>query len=237
VNEQILFNRPTFPAQLDMSHPLTQGLAGCWLLNDSGGLRVWDSSPYGNHLALTEFPQPVRRPFNGQNFNGSDYCYKAITSFANNNKGAIEVWFQGGTGGTFFGSADEATGTFFFSLEISTGLRALQRNNDVTDAVRGNTDIVANTMYQGILSSDGSAYTIFLNGIKENLTVQAGANNGDWLSDTNNRDNVTFGGYVRNAGLENGYTGRIYLIRLWDRPIIDNEVKRLHLAPYEMFVS
>ena len=72
MNEQILWDRSQFPAQLNMAHPLTRGLVGCWLLNDTGGLRAWDSSPYANHGLLTGFADPVKRPFNGLQFDGTD---------------------------------------------------------------------------------------------------------------------------------------------------------------------
>jgi len=54
-NGQFLYNRPTFPAQLDMAHPLTKGLVGCWLFNEDApkSMRVWDSSPYRNHGVVT----------------------------------------------------------------------------------------------------------------------------------------------------------------------------------------
>ena len=45
-NSQFFVGRPTFPAQLDMSHPLTRGLVRCWVLNEDAGMRAWDSSPY-----------------------------------------------------------------------------------------------------------------------------------------------------------------------------------------------
>ena len=55
MNEQILYDRPLFPAQLNMSHPLTRGLVGCWVMNENSpnSMRVWDSSPYKNHGVVT----------------------------------------------------------------------------------------------------------------------------------------------------------------------------------------
>ena len=55
MNEQVLYDRPLFPAQLNMAHPLTRGLVGCWVLNenDPTSMRAWDSSPYKNHGLVT----------------------------------------------------------------------------------------------------------------------------------------------------------------------------------------
>ena len=69
-NAQVLTYRPLPGARLDMAHPLTKGLVGCWLLNE-GGYRAMDLSPYGNHGTLVGFASPVRRPFNGLTFDGA----------------------------------------------------------------------------------------------------------------------------------------------------------------------
>ena len=70
--EQLLYNRPLPGARLNMSHPLAKGLVGCWLLNENGGMRAMDLSPYNNHGTLTNFANPPPRPFNGLLFDGSD---------------------------------------------------------------------------------------------------------------------------------------------------------------------
>ena len=71
-NSQVLTYRPLPGARLDMAHPLTQGLVGCWLLNENAGIRAMDLSPYGNHGTLTGFDSPPRRSFNGLAFDGVD---------------------------------------------------------------------------------------------------------------------------------------------------------------------
>ena len=70
--EQLFYDRPTFPAQLDMAHPLTRGLIGCWVFNENepSCMRVWDSSPYGNNgsvLGGTPRARSDGRLFNGTN--------------------------------------------------------------------------------------------------------------------------------------------------------------------------
>jgi hypothetical protein len=41
-------NKPPVGSQIDWSHPLSKGLVGCWLMNEGGGLKVFDIS--GNNL-------------------------------------------------------------------------------------------------------------------------------------------------------------------------------------------
>ena len=48
--------KPLPGAQLDRSHPLAQGLAGCWLMNEGSGLSVYDYSGNDVHATLTNMP-------------------------------------------------------------------------------------------------------------------------------------------------------------------------------------
>ncbi len=44
--------KPMFGTLLNPSHPLSQGLVGCWLFNESGGNTVFDLSGHSNHGTL-----------------------------------------------------------------------------------------------------------------------------------------------------------------------------------------
>lgn len=62
-------------AQIDWSHPLARGLVGCWLFNEGGGSRVFDSARR-NHGTLTNM-DPASDWVNGKfgralDFDGSD---------------------------------------------------------------------------------------------------------------------------------------------------------------------
>jgi len=58
-----------------MAHPLAKYLYGCWLLNENGGIRALDLSPYKAHGALTGFGDPPRRGFNGLQFTAATPSY------------------------------------------------------------------------------------------------------------------------------------------------------------------
>jgi hypothetical protein len=84
------------------------------------------------------------------------------------------------------------------SVNASNQLEYIQRNNDTATTVKGGTALSINTWYRVAFSSDGTAISIYLNGVAESLTV-VGSNNGDWLAQTLLRDNVVFGGLKRSS--------------------------------------
>ena len=70
-----------------------------------------------------------------------------------------------------------------------------QKSGDTEDSITGGTTLVAGTWNSLAVTSTGSAYALYVNGIAETLTVNTGANNGDWFSDTSSaaRDNIAIG--------------------------------------------
>lgn len=51
------------------------------------------------------------------------------------------------------------------------------------EEVMGSTDITTGTLYNLVIVSNGSAWTIYLNGTAETLTTRTGSNTGRWFSD------------------------------------------------------
>jgi hypothetical protein len=150
-----------------------------------------------------------------------DYCKSALADFrGSDSQGTISLWYKSNIDGTAqrpFASADEATNTRYFSIVV-TGtdyISVYQRDNDTLDIVRGGTTLLADKWYHVVLISNGSAYSIYLDGEAESLTVASGANNGDWFADTNNRDNVTIGAMEYNAGLANPFDGQICNVEVY----------------------
>lgn len=45
--------KPPYPSRLDFDNPLSQGLVGCWLMNEGAGSKVYDISGRGNDGTLT----------------------------------------------------------------------------------------------------------------------------------------------------------------------------------------
>lgn len=111
----------------------------------------------------------------------------ALANAANNQQEVLTSW-------------DEATAALYGWVcralvdDVSPqNMEVGQNNNDGWDNIRGDTAVVAAALYLDVWRSDGAAYTLRKNRAEEGLTIRNGANTGDWLGDTANRDNFVVG--------------------------------------------
>jgi len=103
--------------------------------------------------------------------------------------GAISVWFKASdlVAVPFIVKANTANTRYVSFRVITTGGNfyvAILGNLAGTDhEVRGSTALSENTWYHVVVSSNGSAWTLYLNGVAETLVVVSGSNNGTWYGD------------------------------------------------------
>jgi len=156
------------------------------------------------HTAITWVRLPSGlwvRSFNGATSlvsrvvaNWCDYCYS----------GTIIAWVKPtNLDGTMsvFASCDTASGNYYLncSIQLTTGRLGInQRDNDVPDAIESTESLTAGVWSMVGYVSTGTAYGLYLNGVALTVNVTSGGDNGDWLSDTSNRDNWTYGVLRRN---------------------------------------
>ena len=76
------------------------------------------------------------------------------------------------------------------------------------DAVKGDTVIATDTNYVVSALSSGSAWSLFVNGVEQGLTVVSGSNSGDWLGDLSSNDRVSIGAIATTSTI-NYYDGKI----------------------------
>ncbi|MBU0847226.1 LamG domain-containing protein [Patescibacteria group bacterium] len=232
-NAQVLTYRPLPGAMLNMAHPLTQGLVGCWLLNENSGIRAMDLSPYANHGTLTNFDSPPRRSFNGLNFDGVDdrvtIPHKSIFDITSTL--TVETWLKPNAGygegtprivdkdlysaWTIYLTA--ASGTFSLNLFIDGVIRSF-----FTTAV-----VPINTWTHTMSTFDGTTANIYFNAV--NVLSSAafpgviGTNaTSIYLGDVGNGTRV--------------FNGRIALVRIYNRALGADEIKRLYISPYGMIL-
>lgn len=106
------------------------------------------------------------------------------------------------------GSADEGSTvrqceTLVRTSAGVTNVRNIQEDNGGVDILTGNTALAISTDYVWEWASSGTAYAFRVNNVDQTLTVNSGANNGDWFGDTTLRDNVSLGAR-RNSGTSAG---------------------------------
>ncbi len=176
-------------------------LVGSWF--DSGV----DKSRFGLDLA------GVNGPTVGHDMEfvsaSSQYLYKSTANWrSGDSAGTIMAWIKLDAVTNFqkiWSSSDEGSTTryLFLGFDNAGHLSIAQRNNDVQDAVVGATVFVANRWYHVAVSSNGSSYSLYVDGVAESLSVDSGGNFGHWLDVTLSRDNITLA--VWESDLARGY--------------------------------
>ena len=114
---------------------------------------------------------------------GSFFCYFTFDSVTLANNGFINVAGIGDTNAALnqfnFGARRDDT---LFPTDKKR-IAILTQVSGSAHEVLGSTDIVAGTLYNLVFVSNGSAWTIYLNGTAETLTTRLGSNSGRWFSD------------------------------------------------------
>lgn len=244
--EQFFYNRPLFPAQLDMSHPLTKGLVGCWVLNGSDQIRVWDSSPYKNHGYLVNTAKGRWQGVYFDNANsqvgfplavgglthpllaGASAFSCAFLIKANPVPDIAGIWTKGlddasGWTGCYFGTTGGGSGDDLVFAIKGTG----QMTIGYTDAIVLNANDFFTVTYDGKMAAAG--VVTYKNGVVLTPTVA-----GDTLTVANtNTADIILGNGLQYSWF---YGGFISLFVVWNRVLTKVECSQLHLNPYNMFL-
>jgi hypothetical protein len=226
---------------------VTDGLVSRWKFDDQWNTPPGDGEPIASWTCRatgavftqdTAASRPIYRApgsaignaFGGLEFDGTDdLLVRTVANWLGSSSGGfiVAVIKPGDTGiNTLFSTADEALTIKYLRL-VTTGTSKInQRNADTLDNVRtGATDITA-APYIVAWDSSGTAYTGFVQGDAKSLTVDEGANSGDWFADTADRDNVTVGA-LKNSSEVGHFNGIISEIQVYDGTVSAGERTRL----------
>ena len=222
----------------DWSKEINVGLAGWWTLLEGCGAQAWDISGNNNHAALTNGPKWTGR---GLIFDGADDCVlNSIANFrSSDNTGSIVVRFKStstATVKTLFSSANEASTNDYlaFLLNYSTAVGSIYTLTNVAN-VTTQVRTTATTFNDGvehtaILTSNGSAWSIIVDGVDQALTLVEGSNNGTWFSAIPSRDNISIGSLKRSSNIA-FFEGSIFDVRVFSREISIPEAQQLYVNP------
>ena len=188
----------------------------------------------GNPTTLSnvwQFPNGVLQDY-VMDFDGStDYIdiSESNDSLGSLTSGTLSFWIKPATISgtqTIFGYGNTTTTNDFFSLSTFTGgkLRLLFRNDSSGTAwpsngcdLRSLGVVSVNKWYNICLVSNGSLYTLYLNGSPTTLSVDAGSNSGKWFGDfvgiTMNR---TLIGAKQSTSIGSYFDGEISNVVLWN---------------------
>lgn len=248
---EVLFRYPAFlPSSipglqlwLDADRGLfTDSGATAPVASDGDVVGTWQDQSGNNNdfIQTTAAKKPLYKTsqINGKDivrFDGADDLLIA-SNFNSALEGSIFIVYELNLGledaKTIFSSSDEATGTKFFVLRAISSiandfLGLSQRNTDTADKIEGNTSQIIDTPYLASWHSNGSIYTLRLNGALETISIIGGANNGDWLGDTDARDNFVVGGLKISSGETQFFRGDIRQILLYDTNIVGDDLTNI----------
>uniref|UniRef100_A0A6M3JYA1 Lectin/glucanase superfamily protein n=1 Tax=viral metagenome TaxID=1070528 RepID=A0A6M3JYA1_9ZZZZ len=120
---------------------------------------------------------------------------------------------------------------FYGSWNSSGTFTINQSENDVVDRVGGNTAIVSTPQIVHVISN-GTAYTIWVNGVSQSLTVLSGANTGDWFGDITLENTVTLG-----AGYDSGAASNFSAETLFTVAIFNTALTTTQRTAIETFIN
>jgi len=144
----------------------------------------------------------------------NDHIYKASASFLSDTVGTVEGWFYiEDTASTIWGASDNTRADRFFYCtaffdgadEDDDRLRIMHYDNAVmvyrlwTQA----NSLSKNTWHHIVVISSGTAISAYINNVLQTLTVNSGANNGDWFGDLTNVNMFSIAALRYNSGTVN----------------------------------
>lgn len=209
------------------SADLTEGLVSYYKLDEISGTTAVDSHGLNNGTANDAriFTSEVAGIINtGADFAQGQDTINISANVFNFNEGSFQAWVKhnGTTGGNIFTSS----GSNFMVLRIATDNR-LQfhiEGSGVSDSrFKGNTVLSANVFYHIVLTSNGTAYKLYVNGVEETLTFDLGANTGNWGAGIN--PIITHIGSFDTFQFFNGVLDEI---AIWNTTINQTEILELY---------
>lgn len=228
---------PPLGLPINKSHNLSQGLVGCWMLNEGGGLRARDSTRLNGldgALSACTFKQSAQG--NCVNFNGT-------TSFINMNTAASYPNLNIPLGLTIIASINTTTvavGTRDIVADSSAAGTASQYALEINNTagklsfLQGNSTRVlstgtlnANQWYRvGVTRTGNNAIKFYINGVLDRsvtIGVSPSAQQGMAIGRLGNLGALFFSGLIN----------KVYM---YNRPLSDTEMMQDYINPLEMFI-
>jgi hypothetical protein len=210
---------------------VVNGLVSYWTFDaaDIDGDTV--SDVFGNNDGtITGAPKIVAgKVGEGLEFDGKE-DYVNYDVFDLSDQGTVEAYIKPvafGTILTILASSSKTCNSCYWHFRVfrNAKLEVTQCNNDQWDWLTGSATLSENTWYHVAVVSNGTSYKLYVDGQEEGLTVTGGANSGDWLDDTDQRDNITIG-VLKRAALDDFFNGIIDEVRIYKRALSANEIKQ-----------
>ena len=221
-------------------------LIGWWPLAEGAGNVCYDGSGNGYHgtasntdgdewlTGQTGCPQLVEGYNRAMLFDGSnDGAIKDVAGYrSGDSSGTMAAWVNFSAIDAWqvvVGSFDFASADYYIEIILRNDgkIAFSQRSNDTGDYFYYNSALTVNTWYHVAVTSDGSSYTLYLNGAEVTKTFVTGSDTGDWFADTANRDNVCVGILKYNSTYANWLDGLATEVVVYDTPLSAGQISTL----------
>ena len=240
-----------------LSGLLSQRMPLGYLMNEYGGATLLDQSPNefnGTFGATTQAPTwvnvgapPLMGPCLLFTAASSQFITIANAAITTATAGSMAFWFRMPTQSNsmaifgYGGAAHASSGLWAITINSSFFVR-VQANTDGggVNAVRGSTTILANTWYHVVITGDGSAWKIYINGQAETLTVVIGSNTGTWIGGitvTAPAKTILGDSYQNGAFNANYFGGNIDTFLVIDRVLSAQEARDLYVNQFAQMVQ
>ena len=224
-----------------------KSLKGYWSFDDTNSTGIKDNSTFENFGIFSGTGFGESNLTNGKrgmalDFDGiEDYLEVTDGKIDNSTNGTISAWINlnglpdndaiFGYGGGVSASA----GLFSFRV-VSTGgskyvLSMAKRDDGETlNSIEGATNLSQSTWYHIAVTSNGTGWKLYLNGVSETLSVTSGSNNGDWLGDTevSETDKTTIGALQNNGATGYYLKSKIDEVIIFNRELNQSEISALY---------
>jgi len=224
--------KPPAGSQLEIGHPLSNGLVGCWLMNEGGGNKIFDLSGNGNNGTLggnavwsysNDGPCIL--------FDGSSYIHTTMKAI-NSNEFTLLVKCTVSTNDSSLRycihGQNSSTSNEIIKFQISTD-DSWYFYNDYSLAILPNVTPVVDLPYLfcGVFDYPKQRGSIFIDGQKigtddTSFSSISGAMN----------DGLTIGARTTE---ESGWKGTISYVYVYNRALTANEITQLYREPFCMF--
>jgi len=228
---------------------ITAGIAGYWTFDgpDMVGGTVADRSGRGYQGDMENMATSTAyvKGKIGQalNFDGvNDHVILPSDVYDADQQGSITSWFRlksknlDSASGVIFGlgNAIDTNRAFSFGTwgvsASDTRLMVCSSVSSPDECVYGSTNLSPGVWYHAAVVSNGSSWSLFINGVSETVNVLAGGNFGAWFGDNadGNVDRYTIGNLRQSGGDTGFFNGAIDAVNYYSRPLSSSEVKDLY---------
>lgn len=246
---QLFPQKPPLGTPINWSHPLAKGLAGFWAFQEGGGDRANDLSGNANHGTFKNmaFPPTTASGWNPGKFGSApkfdgtdDYVDCGNDSLDSYSEGTISVWINpsalADTQRFFSYSYITNNSNYIYFRITSAGKLYFSYRQVVShDDVQSDLTVTANKWTHCVVTSNGTEYKMFLNGVECELTAVVGTNSGKWFYDLASATHeLDIGRWKRSSG-DAYFNGQIDQVRIYNRALPKAEIIDSYLDSFEMF--